>query len=88
MRSDGVTKQRAVLAFSQPVFAAVLFIGPPRRQGIYGCQFVVNDGPVAHPRPDQSITMRFEGLKQPLKSSGFDDGLIFDVEIRIHKGSR
>src|SRR5260221_711142 len=36
MRSDGVPKHRAVRAFSQPVFGALLLISPSRRQVIYG----------------------------------------------------
>ena len=86
MRSDGISEQRAVPSFSQPVFAAFLLIGPSRWQSIYGCQFVINDSPVANPRPDESITTRFENVKKRLKSIDLQDGLIFDVEIRIHNG--
>jgi hypothetical protein len=59
MGSHGVSKQRAVLTFSQAVFAAFLLIGPSRRQSIDGYQFVINDSPLANPRPDESITKRF-----------------------------
>jgi len=74
VRSDGVSEQRAILSFSQPVFATFLLIGPSRRQCIYGCQLVINDSPVADPRTDESITTRFQNFKQHLKSSAVQGG--------------
>ena len=83
MRSDGVSEQRAILSFPQPVVAAFLFIGSSRRQCIYGCQLVINDSPVADPWTDESITTRFENFKQRLKPNEVQGGF----QIGIHNST-
>ena len=68
MRPDGVAEQRLVGAALDAVGAAVLDVGPARRQIGDACDVVEDDRGVAQRRPDDAIAAAGERRDQRLQA--------------------
>ena len=64
MRADGIAEQRGVIAPAQAIMAAVLLVGPARRQVVEQLDVVIDDRLVAPGGAEQAKALRAQGGDQ------------------------
>jgi hypothetical protein len=62
--SDDVAEEGAVVALLEAIMPALLLVRPADGQIACRLKLVIDDGPVAHPRPDERVTPALQGFKE------------------------
>ena len=87
MGANRIAEQRIVRTPFQPVFPAILFVGPASRQVIAGSETVVDDCPLANSWADEFITLLAQALKQLIQMLTFNDDAAFQFQFVGAHGS-